>query len=254
MQSGGWIWAVLLVACFALLALIEAAAPGPARSGGDRRLFVNFSLGTINIALSSLLPVSTLAAAALAGATGIGLGHVVALPWGVLLLLTLLARSFVTYWVHRLSHGVPLLWRLHRVHHGDRAVDVSTTLRNHPIELALTIPAAAATVLLLGPPISVVLAVDTLLFALALWQHADIRTPAEPLLGRLLVTPGLHRAHHSPHRADHDRNFGDVMILWDRLFGTYAHPVDRESPVGVEEAMPGPERLIGLVARRFRRN
>jgi len=241
------------VVCFALLALIEAAVPGPTRSGGDRRLFVNFSLGTINIALSSLLPVSTLAAATLAGATGIGLGHFVALPWGTLFLLTLLARSFVTYWVHRLSHVVPMLWRLHQVHHGDRAVDVSTTLRNHPIELALTIPAAAATVLLLGPPISVVLAADTLLFALALWQHADIRAPAEPLFGRLLVTPGLHRAHHAPRRADHDRNFGDVMIFWDHLFGTYAPPVDRDAPVGLEEAVPGPERLIGLVARRFRR-
>ncbi|MEO7688225.1 MAG: sterol desaturase family protein [Sphingomonas sp.] len=253
MQTGGWIWAVLLVTCFALLALVEAIVPGPARSGGDSRLFVNFSLGTINIALSSALPVSTLAAAALAGASGIGFGHAVALPWIALFLLTLLARSFVTYWVHRLSHVVPLLWRLHRVHHGDRAVDVSTTLRNHPIELALTIPAAAATVLLLGPPISVVLAADTLLFALALWQHADIRTPAEPLFGRLLVTPGLHRAHHSPDRADHDRNFGDAMILWDHLFGTYAVPVDRDSPVGLEEAMPGPERLIGLVTGRFRR-
>jgi sterol desaturase/sphingolipid hydroxylase (fatty acid hydroxylase superfamily) len=252
-QTGGWIWAVVLVACFALLALIEALAPGPARSGGDTRLLVNFSLGTINIALGSALPVSTLAAAALARATGTGLGHVVALPWGALFVLTLLARSFVTYWVHRLSHSVPLLWRLHRVHHGDRAVDVSTTLRNHPIELALTIPAAAGTVLLLGPPISVVLAVDTLLFALALWQHADIRTPAEPLLGSLLVTPGLHRAHHSPRRTDHDRNFGDVMILWDHLFGTYAVPVDRDSAVGLEEAMPGPERLVGRVARGFRR-
>lgn len=253
MQAGGWIWAVLLVACFALLALIEAVAPGPARSGDDRRLFVNFSLGAVNIALGSALPISTLAAAMLASATGVGLGHIVALPWAALFVLILLARSFVTYWVHRLSHAVPLLWRLHRVHHGDRAVDVSTTLRNHPIELALTIPAAAATVLLLGPPISVVLAADTVLFALALWQHADIRTPAEPLFGRLLVTPGLHRAHHRPTRANHDRNFGDVMILWDHLFGTYALPVDQEAAVGLEEAMPGPERLIGQVARRFRR-
>ena len=253
MQAVGWIWAVLLVGCFALLALIEAMAPGPIRSGGDRRLFVNFSLGAINIALSSALPISTLAAAALAGATGVGLGHVVALPWGILFVFTLLGRSFVTYWVHRLSHGVPLFWRLHRVHHGDRAVDVSTTLRNHPAELALTLPAAAATVLLLGPPISVVLAADTLLFALALWQHADIHTPAEPLVGHILVTPGLHRAHHRPRRTEHDRNFGEVMILWDHLFGTYAPPISRNSPVGLEEAMPGPERLIGLVARRFRR-
>ena len=254
MQMVGWIWAVLLVVCFAVLALIEALAPGPARPGGDKRLFVNFSLGIINIALGSALPVSTLAAAALAGATGVGLGHAVALPWAALFVLILLARSFVAYWVHRLSHGVPLLWRLHRVHHGDRAVDVSTTLRNHPIELALTVPAAAATILLLGPPISVVLAADTALFALALWQHADIRTPLEPLVGRLLVTPGLHRAHHSPRRADHDRNFGEVMIFWDHLFGTYSPPVERDSAVGLEEAMPGPERLMGLVAGRFRRS
>ena len=254
MQVGGWIWAALLVACFALLALAEAAAPRPAPPGGDSRLFVNFSLGTVNIALGSALPISTLAAAALAGTTGVGLGHVVALPWIALFFLIMLARSFVTYWVHRLSHAVPLLWRLHRVHHGDRAVDVSTTLRNHPIELALTVPAAAATILLLGPPISVVLAADTLVFALALWQHADIRTPTEPLFGRILVTPGLHRAHHSPSRADHDRNFGDVIILWDHLFGTYASPMDRASPVGLEEAMPRPERLIGHVAKRFRRH
>ena len=254
MEAGGWIWAALLVGCFALLALVEAVAPGPARSGGDSRLFVNFSLGTVNIALGSALPVSTLAAAMFARANGLGLGHAMALPWVALFGLTLVARSFVTYWVHRLSHAMPLIWRLHRLHHGDRAVDVSTTLRNHPIELALTMPAAAATVLLLGPPVSVVLAADTLLFALVLWQHADIRTPAEGLLGRLLVTPGLHRAHHNPRRAAHDRNFGDVMIFWDHLFGTYAPAADRDAPVGLEEAMPGPERLIGLVAKRFRRH
>lgn len=245
--QGSWIWAGTLVACFAVLALCEAVTPRVERASGaasDARLVTNFVLGIGTIGLAGVLPVSTIAAAVLAQETGIGLGHAVALPWIAAFALLLMARSFTIYWVHRASHAIPWIWRVHRVHHADAAVDVSTALRNHPLELLIVVPVAAATVLLIGPPVTVVLAVDTLLFALGLWQHADIALPSriERLLDAVVVTPGFHRAHHAPDRAMHDRNYGDLVPLWDRLFGTLAPPADRTAPVGLDRAHP--DRLL----------
>ena len=248
MGQASWIWAAALAICFVSLALLESVIPASrgTRPPGttDARLVTNFGLGLLTIGVSGMLPVSTLAAALLAGDKGIGLGQSVALPWIATFALLLLARSFTTYWVHRASHAIPWIWRVHRVHHADAAVDVSTAFRNHPIELLMVAPVAAATVLLIGPPVTVVLAVDTLLFALGLWQHANIALPRpiERMLDRIVVTPSFHRAHHAPDRACHDRNYGDLVPLWDRLFGTLAPPADRAAPVGLNRAHP--DRLL----------
>ncbi len=243
----GWIWAAALIACFVVLAVCEVVAPKVERALGpasDARLVTNFALGIVTIGLASVLPVSTLASAVFAQEMRIGLGQSVALPWIAAFALMLTVRSFTTYWVHRSSHAIPWIWRVHRIHHADAAVDVSTALRNHPLELLLAVPVAAATALLIGPPVTVVLAIDTILFALGMWQHADIALPPqiERFLHPVVVTPAFHRAHHAPDRTAHDRNYGDFLPLWDRLFGTLAPPADRAAPVGLDRQHP--DRLL----------
>jgi sterol desaturase/sphingolipid hydroxylase (fatty acid hydroxylase superfamily) len=225
-----------ILALFAALLLLEehqrASASAPI---GWRRLTVNWSLGLINIALAALVPVSALVAALHAGSGPLS-------GWSALaaFLPLLLARSFVAYWLHRLFHAVPLLWRIHRVHHADAAIDTSTGLRNHPFEVLLAAAGAAGVVVVLGPPVGSVVAVDAVLFAAALWQHAAIRVPARlaGLAERILVTPRSHLIHHSQLREQHDRNYGDLLSIWDHLFGTWTTPLPAPEYIGLADGPP----------------
>jgi sterol desaturase/sphingolipid hydroxylase (fatty acid hydroxylase superfamily) len=159
----------------------------------------------------------------------IGLADHLRSSWTALFVLTVAAQTLVAYWTHRAMHAAPLFWRVHRVHHADTFVDVSTSLRHHPVELLVTAPATATVILLTGAPVSVVLASETFLVAATLWGHADIRLPhrLDRALGLVLVTPRLHRVHHSPERRFHDSNYGDTFTLWDRLFGTFSDEPQR---------------------------
>jgi sterol desaturase/sphingolipid hydroxylase (fatty acid hydroxylase superfamily) len=131
------------------------------------------------------------------------------------------------------------------VHHADSAVDVSTSLRNHPLELVVTVPVSCLVVLLVGAPVSVVAAAQSVLVAAALFQHADIRLPprVDATLAWLIVTPRLHRLHHHPERIVHDSNFGDSIVLWDRLFGTF-NASEGRLPVGLEGQAARADHLI----------
>lgn len=227
-----------LIGWFVLLATAEALWPPKTKSiegRGDRRLLTNFCLTTLVILLSSLVPLANLGASWASRRYGLGLGNSVAVPWLAVTALLLIAQTFVSYWVHRSMHCVPLLWRVHRVHHADTAVDVSTSLRNHPLELVITLPASALVVLLLGPPVSAVVAVQTVIFAATFWHHADIRlkSPVDRALAQVIVTPRVHRLHHHPERHTHDSNYGEVLILWDRLFRTFNDRKER-GPVGLK--------------------
>ena len=178
-----------LAGWFVALALVETLWPRATRhQSGDGRLITNFGL-TALIFLGSALPPLANFGSAMIG-TGLGAGYYVAVPWAAMFVLLLLAQTLTAYWVHRLMHATPLLWRVHRVHHADTALDVSTSLRNHPFELLVTIPSAAAVTLVLGAPVSAVVAVQTLLFAGAIWEHADIALPRrlDRALAPILVT------------------------------------------------------------------
>lgn len=241
-----------VIAFFALMLALEElgrARTDPPPAG--RRLLTNWGLGMINWTLAAALPFSA-TAASLAKPTSGPLSDLV--PAAAFTLL-LLSRSFAAYWLHRLFHAAPLLWRIHRVHHGDDAIDTSTGLRNHPFEMLAAAALGAGLALALGAPALVVAAVDAVLFAAALWQHAAIRLSPNSAnrLGLVLVTPPVHRLHHSLDPADHDRNFGDFLTVWDRLFGTW-RPVRNEAPaVGLDDA-PGPvQSLPAQLAAPFRR-
>jgi sterol desaturase/sphingolipid hydroxylase (fatty acid hydroxylase superfamily) len=236
-----------LLGWFILLAIAEVVS-GRNRvreDVNDRRLITNFGLAIAVLIVSSVFPLAKLAASGIGQKFGTGLTGWVALPWLAIVLLALLAESLIVYWSHRLMHRLPLLWRIHRVHHADNGFDVSTSYRNHPLELAVTWPASALVVLAVGSPPSVVIVTQTIASVLAIWQHADIAIPRriDSALSWLIVTPRLHRLHHNPDRATHDSNYGEVFTAWDRMFGTFTDRHTRER-VGLDDQIAAPDRLL----------
>jgi sterol desaturase/sphingolipid hydroxylase (fatty acid hydroxylase superfamily) len=227
---------LLFAGLFVLLALLEQVfAARRDRQAGDARLLTNFGFGLGNSALAALIPIGAVAGAELAAAQGLGLFHQLAAPSWLLLAALILARSLAGYGLHRASHAFPWLWRIHRVHHSDRQVDLSTGLRNHPAELLLTILVAASVTIALGPPVWVAVLAELILFAPALWTHADLRLPAraDRVLRLLVVTPAMHLVHHSAARGQCDSNYGDLLSVWDRLFGSYRPPGESVARIGL---------------------
>ncbi|MBA6262813.1 sterol desaturase family protein [Colwellia sp. Bg11-12] len=144
-------------------------------------------------------------------------------PSWLTIVLSLLLLDVLIYWQHRLFHQVPMLWRLHRVHHADAHVDTSTGLRFHPIEIVLSILIKLAVVVALGIPAIAVLIFEIALNGLALFNHANIRLPRviEKPLRLILMTQILHRIHHSQVVKETNSNYGFSVIWWDKLFGSY---------------------------------
>lgn len=210
---------------FALVALAEAR--WPARSGGEsraRRWPRNILLmvtGTLAVHLTT--PLVALAAAFAARAANFGLFAMLPLPGWLEILLAILLLDLVVYGQHRLFHRVPFLWRLHRAHHSDRTLDVSSGIRFHPGEILVSMVIKSTAVLILGAPPVAVLAFAILLNATSLFSHGNIRlAPAlDRGLRRLMVTPAMHRIHHSEDAREHASNFGFALSVWDRLFGSY---------------------------------
>jgi sterol desaturase/sphingolipid hydroxylase (fatty acid hydroxylase superfamily) len=187
------------------------------------RIPVNVALGLINAGLAVLLPLSTVLPAQWAAQQHVGLLNLAGPPLLVAAAATVAIRSLATYGIHRLSHAVPLIWRIHRVHHVDTALDLSTGLRNHPLELAVVAPCLAAVTIVLGLEPRTLMAYEAIALPFALWTHANVRLRPglDHRLRLLFVTPAMHHVHHSARRAETDSNYGDVLSLWDRLFGTY---------------------------------
>jgi sterol desaturase/sphingolipid hydroxylase (fatty acid hydroxylase superfamily) len=238
-MASPWSRFLLFLALFVILAVLERLFA--ARQDGqesDARLLTNFGLGLGNGALAALVPLGALAAATWAETRGTGLFRHVGLPGWAMLVALVVARSLAGYLLHRASHALPWLWRIHRVHHSDRQVDLSTGLRNHPAELLLALVVAAAVTLALGPPVPVAVLAELILFAPALWTHADLRLPAraDRLLRLSFVTPAMHLVHHSAARGQCDSNYGDLLSVWDRLFGSYRAPGEPVARLGL-----GPE-------------
>jgi sterol desaturase/sphingolipid hydroxylase (fatty acid hydroxylase superfamily) len=220
--------AVFYVALFIAFAAAEAAFSKGRDPGSEApgRLIVNFSLPIASALFALIIPFGVTTSAILAEQQQWGLFHQIAAPPLLVLVAALLSRTGLGYLVHRLSHGVPWLWRLHKVHHSDPHVDISLSLRHHPLELIPGLLAYAAGTLLLGLPLWSVALVEVGLIAAGYSDHLDIRLPprAARLLRAVFVTPDVHRIHHSAERAQADSNYGSLLILWDRLFGTYRRP------------------------------
>lgn len=186
------------------------------------------------------MPLAAVGVAVLAGEKGWGLFQVLHLPALLTIPLSLLMFDFVIYAQHRLFHAAPLLWRVHRMHHSDLDLDATSALRFHPIEIILSMLVKMAAVLALGaPPVAVVL-FEIILNATAEFNHANLALPGglDHALRMVLVTPDMHRVHHSVRRAETDSNFGFNLPWWDHLFGTYkADPAEGQvgMALGLEE-------------------
>lgn len=184
----------------------------------------NLGIAGINTAIVRLaLPVLPVGLAQLASERGWGLLNVLAAPPPLAFIASLLALDLAIYLQHLSFHFVPALWRVHRVHHTDLELDVSTGLRFHPLEILLSIGIKLTVVGVLGPPAVAVLVFEILLNATSMFTHGNvrIRPPVERVLRQIIVTPDMHRIHHSVHRDETNSNFGFNLSCWDRLFGTY---------------------------------
>ena len=190
----------------------------------------NFALVVIDTALVRLaFPVLAVWLALVAQDRGWGLFNVLAVPDWLAIVLAMLALDLAIYLQHVLFHAVPALWRVHRMHHADLEFDVTTGLRFHPVEILMSMGIKLAVVAALGPPAMAVLLFEVLLNGTSLFNHSNIRLPGriEPLVRLFLVTPDMHRVHHSIYPDETNSNFGFSVPWWDRLLGTYvAQPRD----------------------------
>ncbi len=187
-----------------------------------------------------VFPVAAVGLASLAEQRGWGILNILAMPEWVAILMAIVILDLVVYLQHVLFHAVPALWRLHRVHHSDQEFDVTTGLRFHPMEILLSMGLKLAAVAALGPPAISVLVFEILLNATALFNHSNVYIPPIPdrLLRLIVVTPDMHRIHHSILPAETNSNFGFNLPWWDRLLGTYRAQPQRghlEMTIGTEQ-------------------
>jgi len=200
------------------------AARRPQAVGRRTRWPANLMIVVLDtLAVRVLFPVAAVGAALMASENGWGLLNLVALPAWVSVVLAVLMLDAAIYFQHRVFHAVPWLWRLHRMHHADLEFDVTTALRFHPVEIVLSMMIKVAIVVLLGAPVLAVLIFEVLLNATAMFNHGNVRLPLwlDKWLRLIVVTPDMHRVHHSIIRRETDSNFGFNLPWWDRLFGTY---------------------------------
>jgi sterol desaturase/sphingolipid hydroxylase (fatty acid hydroxylase superfamily) len=173
--------------------------------------------------LRLVFPTAAIGLAALAAERGWGLFNQVDAPAGVAIVASVVVLDFAIWLQHVMFHAVPVLWRLHRVHHADLDFDTTTGLRFHPIEILLSMLIKFAVILLLGPPMVAVIVFEVLLNGMAMFNHGNVSLPPglDRWVRRLLVTPDMHRVHHSIEDDETNSNFGFNLSLWDRAFGTY---------------------------------
>lgn len=201
----------------------------------------NLSLVIIDTAILRLsFPILAVGLAVLAEENGWGLFNVLDPPFWLAFLVSLLALDLAIYFQHVLFHAVPVLWRLHRMHHADLEFDTTTGLRFHPVEILLSMVIKLSIVAALGPPAVAVLVFEVLLNASSLFNHANIALPSrlDRALRLVIVTPDMHRVHHSIIPSETNSNFGFNLSWWDRLLGTYrAQPRHghEDMTIGIEQ-------------------
>ncbi|MBI5137521.1 MAG: sterol desaturase family protein [Nitrospirae bacterium] len=210
---------------FAAMAVWEVVAPRRALTASKPiRWTSNLTLVVLNTVLLRLVfPAAATGMAFLADDRGWGLLNNFEVPAGIALGVAVVALDFTLYVQHVIFHAVPVLWRLHRMHHADLDMDVTVGARFHPIEILLSMLIKFAAIVVLGPGIGAVIVFEVILNATAMFNHGNVRMPegVDRLLRRLVVTPDMHRVHHSVAPRETNSNFGFALPIWDRMFGTY---------------------------------
>jgi sterol desaturase/sphingolipid hydroxylase (fatty acid hydroxylase superfamily) len=212
-------------AAFAALGLWEMLAPRRPRSiERTRRWPGNLGILAIDaLAVRVLVPTAAVGAAVLAAERGWGLFNLAGMPLPLAAILGFLILDLAIYVQHFVFHHVPVLWRLHRMHHADLDIDVTTGVRFHPIEILLSMAIKIVIVVVVGIPALAVLIFEVALNATSMFNHANVAMPSwlDRIVRLFVVTPDMHRVHHSISRAETNSNFGFNLPWWDRLFGTY---------------------------------
>jgi sterol desaturase/sphingolipid hydroxylase (fatty acid hydroxylase superfamily) len=242
------------------MALWEFLAPRrPLALGRLKRWPSNIGLVAVYGLLERLLiPVAAVGTAAIAAQRGWGLLNITPWPAWLDVLIGFVALDLAVYAQHVALHKIPWLWRLHRMHHADLDIDVSTGLRFHPLEIVASMLIKMAVVALLGVPLVAVVAFEVALNATSMFNHSNAAMPVwlDRIMRLFIVTPDMHRVHHSVARHETDSNFGFNLAWWDRLFGTY-----RPQPEAGHDSMtvglpvfrdPAESRLDRLLSQPFR--
>lgn len=253
----------VFVGLFALFATLEALAPRRARSQPRAaRWFTNLSIVILDTlalrALAIALPLLAVGAALDAGRMGWGLFNALDWPLWVEVVMAILILDLAIWAQHLVTHKVPILWRFHRVHHADRDFDVTTALRFHPVEILASMMLKIGLVYLLGPAALAVLLFEIILNGTAMFNHSNLRLPLwlDRAARLVLVTPDMHRVHHSIHRHEHDSNYGFALSVWDRMFRTYRPKPEagqEQMTVGLEWQDEKPSRLGWALMLPFRK-
>lgn len=230
------------MSCFAgvflAVAIWEMRAPRRKMvTGKPLRWGSNLGLVFVNSLLLRLVaPLGAVGVAWFTESQGWGLFQNVGVPGWMAIIASVILLDLAIYLQHVMFHAVPLFWRLHMVHHADLDFDVTTGLRFHTLEILLSFGIKAAVILLLGAPAVAVLIFEVLLNATSMFNHGNVRMPAvvDRVLRWLVVTPDMHRVHHSHHANETNSNFGFNLPWWDRLLGTYRdQPVDGHTGMAI---------------------
>lgn len=240
---------VAALAGFLLFWSWESLAPFFQFQGRMRHAARNLAIAGINvIAIVVLFSAATVAVSEWGTSKTVGLLYLFGLPEPLQLTLAFLVLDAWTYWWHRANHRVPLLWRFHRTHHSDPWMDVSTATRFHVGEIAISSAVRLPVILAAGIPLAVIVVYDFTLLLATQFHHANLGLPSrlDQLLRYTVVSPNMHKVHHSRERVETDSNYSSVLSVWDRLFGTYRQREDyhaiRFGVAGLEE-----ERLQTIV-------
>lgn len=257
MQDPSLLRLVCFMTAFVGCALWEARAPRKTLTQSKwYRWSNNFALVALNsVLLATLIPIAAFQSALIAEQNQWGLFNQISLPIPVTVTLCVLLLDCAIYLQHLVFHRVPLLWRLHRVHHADLDIDVTTGTRFHPIEMILSMLIKIGLVMLLGVPAIAVVVFEVVLNVSAMFNHSNAKLPLsiDKVLRKWVVTPDMHRVHHSVIVKETHSNFGFFLSVWDRWFKTYrAQPQlgHDKVQIGVPEINDGKEQRLDKMLRQ----
>ena len=244
----------LFLGIFAIMAVLEAWLPArQSVLGRASRWKGNLSMVVLGALCSRLvLPASLVGVCLWAESIHVGLFNSVNMSHWVVVAFSVLLLDMVIYWQHRLFHKIPLLWRIHKMHHADSHVDTTTGLRFHPIEIILSLFIKAVVVIAFGVPAIAIVIFEVGLNGFALFNHANIRLPQkwDHRIGMVIITQRLHRIHHSQLKEESNTNFGFSVSWWDRLFGSFksrATMRDEDIAIGQKD-YPATNDNAGIIA------
>lgn len=247
----------VFLSLFAVIIVWQRFRPVRSLPGGWHRSATNLALVVIDTAILRVaFPLLAFDLAITLEASGFGLLR--SLPQAVAVIAGIVLLDVAIYWQHRVLHIVPFLWRLHRVHHADTGFDVTTGVRFHPLEIVVSMGIKLALIAVLGVPAIAVLIFELVLSAGALFTHANFSLPPriDHALRWVVVTPDMHRIHHSVHKDETNSNFGFHLSVWDRIFGSYREqPRDEQATMAIglhEYREPGEQTLWALLLNPFR--